>query len=594
MAKIITENFRVETTNEFFNSFVSGNDALAADFSNSLSEYNTTEALGLSNTNIADITTFVSDALEETKPENTYYIMASSIDANTTIANTQKEKREFLRKVLFGNKLETRNIKYLFANRPWRANIVYESFDDEKDVELTNMFVTVLDGDFGEGPYKVFKCIRNNRGAESTVAPSTADLDNNNETTLSDGYVWKYMFDVPAGEYLEYSTSTSLPYIANTSVIENAEESVSDIVIETALANQFVDYIVGTANTTTDQIDPITIESVSVANPTENTYRFVIRTAVDARASQDAYVGMYFRIINPGQANAIYDILESNIVPGNPNRLNIIVQSSIDLTTVTPTLTNKQCDIVPKITVTKSTGRQCIAYGELDSSGTLSYVQFVDKGSEYKYAEAELSLPEALLDEAGEAGQTQLRVIVSPRGGHGSDPISEMYMSRIASVTNFFSSNLTATPDTNTYTKVGLVKNPSFFGGAKPTTFDNRLVLTSNADLAAKVSQNDYLEQTVDGETVIGRIHEISYDASTITTTLYIAEYEGAFATTFQVGDAVAKATPDATESEAVTINTVSNKTYVAYSGDLLHFIDFDPIERQADRKEKIKFVFDF
>jgi len=184
--------------------------------------------------------------------------------------------------------------------------------------------------------------------------------------------------------------------------------------------------------------------------------------------------------------------------------------------------------------------------------------------------------------------------VISPRGGHGSDPISEMYMSKIMIVTNFITNNLTNIPDTNTYTKVGLIKNPSFVGNTTPLDFDNRLVITSNSDLTSTVNQNDYLEQTVNGENITGRIHEIAYDANTNLTTMYVAEYEGAFSDTFQPGDASAKANLDDTESNTVTINTVSNKTYVAYSGDLLHFIDFDPIERQADRKEKIKFVFDF
>jgi len=47
-----------------------------------------------------------------------------------------------------------------------------------------------------------------------------------------------------------------------------------------------------------------------------------------------------------------------------------------------------------------------------------------------------------------------------------------------------------------------------------------------------------------------------------------------------------------------VTINSSSGSitygTYVPFSGDLLHFVDFAAISRDADRKEKIKFVFDF
>jgi len=50
--------------------------------------------------------------------------------------------------------------------------------------------------------------------------------------------------------------------------------------------------------------------------------------------------------------------------------------------------------------------------------------------------------------------------------------------------------------------------------------------------------------------------------------------------------------------TETVTINSSSGSitygTYVPFSGELLHFVDFAAISRDADRKEKIKFVFDF
>jgi hypothetical protein len=452
MTKIITENFRVETANEFYNSF----------------------------------------------DTQSYYVMASSIESNNAIANTQKEKREFQRNVLFGNKITSDNIKYLFANNPWQTGTVYDSFDDEKNVELTNMFVTVIDGDFGEGPYKVYKCIRNNEGATSTEKPTGTE-----ETTLSDGYVWKYMFDVPAAEYIEYATATGLPYVANTDVVASAEENVSDIIIESTSTGLFSSFAVGTANTETNQIDPVTIESVSVDDPTENTYSIVLRTTREPRLAEGSYIGMYLRIINPGQAEAVYDILNST---ATSDRLTVFVQSSTDLTTVSPSLANKQCSIVPKITVTQSTGRRCIAYGELDAEGTLNYVQFVDRGSEYKFASASVSLPAPIQDQEA---LTTLRVVVSPRGGHGSDPITEMYMSKIMIVSNFTTSNLTSIPGTNTYTKVGLIKNPSFVGNTTPVDFDNRLIITSNSDITSTANQNDYLEQTVNGEAVTGRIHEI-------------------------------------------------------------------------------------
>ena len=104
MAKIITENFKVETSNELFNSFKNINSTLSANFLSSLQAYNINNSLGLSTGNNSAIQDFVDEQLQILRPESYYYIMASSVDKNNNILNTQKEKRDFQRRVIFGNK----------------------------------------------------------------------------------------------------------------------------------------------------------------------------------------------------------------------------------------------------------------------------------------------------------------------------------------------------------------------------------------------------------------------------------------------------------------------------------------------------------
>lgn len=551
MATIITENFRIENAKKFSSSFRPDSD-------------------------------------------NTYYVMAAATTPNArSIANTQKSQREFQRRVIFGNKIETRNVKYIFNNETWEFGVVYDSFDDEKNIESTNMIVTVINGDHGETPYNVFKCIRNNNRAVSTIMPSKSNLDVNNETTLSDGYVWKYMFDVPPSEYLETGLIGGLSYVENAFVVENAEENISDIIIENAVPNQFSNYIISSFNNETGVIEPSIIESIE--NLANNRYRLIIRVSANARNENNIYNGMYFRLINPGQVGAIYDIIGSEVATGNiPNRLSVFIESAVELPR---SLVSTQCDIVPKINVSKTTGRQCIAFGEIDANGTLVYVHFADKGSSYKYATAKLSLPENLIGENNET--TQLRVVVSPKNGHGSNPVSEMNMSRIATITNFFSSPLTNTPSRNYYTSVGLVKNPQFYDDQEQntlSTFDNRIEVALDGDFTSIIEENNFLTQfnADNDETLTSLIHEISYDSIANSTILQLVDYDGDFISVFQAGNAEVKSSLDTTDFELVTISSVSDRKYVPFSGKLLHFIDFDPVERLPSRKERIKFIFDF
>ena len=118
MAKIITENFKVETTKETFSTFDSPNSSIAADFLSGLEAYvDQTSGVTLSSSQRSDIQDIVETQLNTYTPENSYYIMGSSVDKPNVITNTQFEKREFQRRVIFGNKITNSSIRYMFYKK---------------------------------------------------------------------------------------------------------------------------------------------------------------------------------------------------------------------------------------------------------------------------------------------------------------------------------------------------------------------------------------------------------------------------------------------------------------------------------------------
>ena len=104
MTKIITENFKTETTRELYKS------------------------------------------LEE---ENFYAVASTAVDVNTfttspNISNTQFSKREFQRKMIFGKKVDvatrsadtagstaTNLARYMFLENAWEEGRVYDAYDDQ-------------------------------------------------------------------------------------------------------------------------------------------------------------------------------------------------------------------------------------------------------------------------------------------------------------------------------------------------------------------------------------------------------------------------------------------------------------------------------
>jgi hypothetical protein len=194
-----------------------------------------------------------------------------------------------------------------------------------------------------------------------------------------------------------------------------------------------------------------------------------------------------------------------------------------------------------------------------------------------------------------------------------------MAMSRLAVITNFSGESDTipiTIPNTNTYTKVGLVKNPTFTNGLYPASFDNRATIVLSGNQSTLALKDYYVQQYVTAagvsrsapsvgqtlgigeERISARIHETVYNSIANTTTIYLVDYYGNFESSFVSGAIYVKPTESSTTATQLSINNASTDVvygkYAPYTGEILHYVDFQAITRQSARKEKIKFIFDF
>ena len=657
MAKIITENFKIENTNELF------------------------------------------DSLDD----QNYYVVASRAITRTeaqvtpSIQNTQVSKRDFLRKVIFGRKLSTDNARYMFVENPWVKGTIYDQFDDTQDIETLNMIVTIQEE--GKDSYLVYKCLDNNNGTQSQEIPGVVDPTNYQRTKTQDGYTWQFMFRVLPVEVADFKTADNLPLpvieggYGDKDVKREAKENVSNIIIEDTIASQFNQYLFGESTNISNTSDVIVVDpdTSSLGEFRNITVRVTAKTGRLLYSAPDAYKNMYLK---HGTTGKLYDVVASTSSP-QINQITLRIKST-DLF-----LAQQVCQLLIKVNVSSSSlvGERAKAYLELDEFGTAKRVSFETRGDGYKSASAQVVYPPLLKNSASVLNNpTLLRAIVSPKGGHGSDPISEMAMSKLAITSTIVGTSL-FTPDVNFYSTLGLVKNPTFVdaNGASvtPDEFDNRTILTVSGDhidnsgdeitadspsqtihkllqggggvdsyveqfiktisvqemvdgvsytivdmgtenSPAQMEQNDFtaigasgdnigvgtvftstntasISSIKDGKVsfvtdrvdvtsstydysldiVTAKIHEITSDDNN--TYIHLVDYDGDFEHKFQKGIFYIKQTESATVSiNNKTTNTISYGQYDAYSGDLLHFIDFTPINRSPTRNENIKFTFDF
>lgn len=472
------------------------------------------------------------ELVESLDTENYYAVASRAINKTEAlsaddIANTQFSQREFQRQVIFGKKIDvarrgnimrgatlisqgssgSNSVRYMFADNPWEEGRVYDAFDDTLDVETLDMVVSVASSD-GEG-FVILKCIDNNNGAPSTDIAAEIDTESYSYFEGADGYVWYPMFVVSNDEASDYRTTGSLPVAefvtgeggyGDENVSAKAVESVSRIIIENTQASQFNQYLFGPATSIHDASD------VRIENPDSSTIPgplkkvVVSATSISGRtlySTDDSYKNMYLRDKTNG---TLYEVKASKTLLAS----NSIV---LDIETNDNFVAQALYQLVIKINVSASTltGERCTAYGKIDQFGTLVGIGFGTRGTEYKYAKAEVVYPPNLKQSVSVAeNPTTLRVVVSPTGGHGSNPISELATSKVTMVSTFLGES-EFVPDTNTYSVVGLLKNPEFTGNDQtPSNFDNRtkLQISGNAlfggDLVGGGDEGDYIEQYIE------------------------------------------------------------------------------------------------
>ena len=674
MAKIITENFKVETTNELFKSFKNQNKTLGDNFMAELAVYDSqSSTISLSSNDNNTIRALVDEQLNRLRPESSYYVMASKSipsdqDESGTIRNTQNNKRDFQRKVIFGAKVGDSTARYMFYENNWETGRVYDAYDDTQGFENSNQIVTVLNSD---DDYLVFKCIENNNGGPSTINPQTtlSQFTASYESVeTGDKYIWHYMFTVPSSDANIYKTTNSLPLpivsdgiYGDAQVISNAKETISQVIIEDTPSNLFNQYLFGVGTSVANSSDVETLTQTSggagIINLKIKPKDLTGRTLYN---DENSYQYMYFRSDDGETSGRLYDVIGSTTNTAE-NTITLKIRTSDSI--------SGSGQLVPKVEISAPEygGIRAKAYAVIDQFGTVKRVAYETRGSKYKFASAKLIIPKSLSG----TGSTTLRAVVSSKGGHGSNPINELGMSRLSIVTNF-SGDSDSVPDSNTYTQMGLIKNPQFEGNTLPVDFDNRIVISRAGDHTLTALENYYVEQYIrfrrvdslvvgqsvvisdlgnmttadwdsitgletltdetavpgkaiqissginslssekfgtvsesvdvliqgeDQEVIKAKIHESTFDVSTNITKIYLVDYYGDFRSKLHTGNIRIKQTETAENASTLSINSYSDieyGPYIPYTGDLLHFIDFAPITRAANTREKVKFTFDF
>ncbi|PNX49317.1 MAG: hypothetical protein BV459_00255 [Thermoplasmata archaeon M11B2D] len=109
--------------------------------------------------------------------------------------------------LMAGKKINETGLSLVIPRHDWVSGTIYAEYDDQDPSLFTKNFYVI------NNEFDVFKCVSNNGGAASTNMPDSGDAVSGSNTGMietSDGYVWKFMYNVNA-QMQQYLTANWIP-----------------------------------------------------------------------------------------------------------------------------------------------------------------------------------------------------------------------------------------------------------------------------------------------------------------------------------------------------------------------------------------------
>ena len=355
--------------------------------------------------------------------------------------NTQTVDIDTYAEMICGKRITSSDVARMALRRDWVTGTVYTPYShDLVDMLEANFYIVHPES----GSYHVFKCIDNNGSAASTVAPLFSETSPDDDFYFtSDGYQWKYMYSITSTEYQKFATAAYIPVFVNANVVGNAVSGSIQSVQVVGRGRGYSSYTNGFFQEVRVGGNPLvyTIDS-STASSNAN---FYINSAIK---------------ISTGPGSGQQRRITGYTVSGSTRRVIIDTPFSTSPSTVS------KYDISPLVQIVGD-GSGAAARAVVNSVGnTIHSVEIVDRGVGYTYASVVITGNTGVINVSTGSTTTSsanVKVIISPKGGHGSNAAAELG-SRYVGISAEFNSTLSGgkVVDDNDFRVVGIIKDPLF------------------------------------------------------------------------------------------------------------------------------------
>jgi hypothetical protein len=181
------------------------------------------------------------ESFSETAPTRYYFYIAKSFawnneaDPPTPTDTYQETYYNQWRDIMSVKRIQPSDVSHVVKRYDWVSGTVYDEWDDQENLQLYishtiqehNYYVLTNENN-------VYKVVDNNKYGPSTVKPTGTGTT---ITSTADGYRWKYMYTISAGEALKFLTASWMPVKTLLSQDSSAQWTVQDNAANGAIHN---------------------------------------------------------------------------------------------------------------------------------------------------------------------------------------------------------------------------------------------------------------------------------------------------------------------------------------------------------------------
>ena len=503
---------------------------------------------------------------------------ADTTDTTPFTPNDHLEDQNNARRQFIGlQKLTSADVSHVVKRYDWTTGRSYTAWDSD-DANIYDKEFYVLTNEF-----KVYKCLRNNNGGQSTVQPTHTTAD---PVNLSDGYTWKYMYSITTADSEKFLTNAYMPVKTVPLTIEvTAAAAGATNQTKILLTQASNDIKVGHRVKNASGQDLGDIASIAGAELTLDGNLAQAVSAGDLLTLDFATLGEASTALSTDytQYKAQLDSLNSNEA-GGIERIEVLTGGA-------------GYDSAPTVTIVGDGTGATVASADVTISSNV--ITAIDIGTSTSGSSHGTNYRVATVEFSGGTPETvaTARVVIAPSEGHGVDPVSELGAFLVSLNTQLEGSGGGDLTVGNDFRQISILKNPRVYnstpyaGGLATASTLNPLPalnITGGGDVT-DFSVDDVITSASGAKAFVAYV-----DGSGSENKIYYYQNEKTGFKNFVVGNTETLTAQDGAGGTTFKATSITNEDVDRSSGEFLFLENRTPINRTLTQIEDIKLILEF